>query len=73
MAVGQDTVLGDITQTAVEEAKAGKAPIQRMGRHRIAQQYFVPLILAIALIARPLAGGSSEGLPFSSARSGLSQ
>lgn len=47
-AVGQDTVLGQITKT-VEEAKAGKAPIQRLA-DRIAQ-YFVPLILAIALIA----------------------
>ncbi len=47
-AVGQDTVLGQITKL-VEEAKAGRAPIQRLA-DRVAE-YFVPLILVVALIA----------------------
>jgi Cu+-exporting ATPase len=45
-AVGQDTVLGQITKL-VEEARAGKAPIQRLA-DRVAE-YFVPVILLIAL------------------------
>jgi len=47
-AVGQDTVLGQITKL-VEEAKAGRAPIQRLA-DRVAE-YFVPLILVVALAA----------------------
>lgn len=47
-AVGQDTVLGQITKL-VEEAKAGRAPIQRLA-DRVAE-YFVPLILLVALLA----------------------
>ncbi|HEY6282530.1 MAG TPA: heavy metal translocating P-type ATPase [Nitrososphaerales archaeon] len=47
-AVGQDTVVGQITKL-VEEAKAGRAPIQRLA-DRVAE-YFVPLILAVALTA----------------------
>jgi Cu+-exporting ATPase len=47
-AVDQDTVLGQIAKL-VEEAKAGKAPIQRLAA-RVAE-YFVPLILAVAAIA----------------------
>jgi P-type Cu+ transporter len=47
-AVGQDTVLGQITRL-VEEAKAGRAPIQRMA-DRVAE-YFVPTILLVALAA----------------------
>ena len=45
-AVGQDTVLGQITRL-VEEAKAGKAPIQRLA-DRVAE-FFVPVILIVAL------------------------
>ncbi|HEV2137452.1 MAG TPA: heavy metal translocating P-type ATPase [Nitrososphaerales archaeon] len=58
-AVGQDTVLGQITKL-VEEAKAGRAPIQRLA-DRVAE-YFVPLILAVALtsaIGWELFGGVS--------------
>jgi Cu+-exporting ATPase len=47
-AVGQDTVLGQITKL-VEEARAGRAPIQRLA-DRVAE-YFVPLILIVALAA----------------------
>ncbi|HXY56077.1 MAG TPA: heavy metal translocating P-type ATPase, partial [Nitrososphaerales archaeon] len=47
-AVGQDTVLGQI-QTLVEQAKAGKAPIQ-MTADTISR-YFVPSILVVALSA----------------------
>jgi P-type Cu+ transporter len=47
-AVGQDTVLGQITKL-VEEAKAGRAPIQRLA-DRVAE-YFVPIILVVALLA----------------------
>lgn len=50
-AVGQDSVLGQITRL-VEEAKAGKAPVQRLA-DRVAE-YFVPAILIVALAA---AGG----------------
>jgi Cu+-exporting ATPase len=45
-AVGQDTILGQMTKL-VEEAKAGRAPIQRLA-DRVAE-YFVPAILLIAL------------------------
>ena len=45
-AVGEDTVLGHITRL-VEEAKAGKAPIQRLA-DRVAE-FFVPTILMVAL------------------------
>jgi len=58
-AVGQDTVLGQISKL-VEEAKAGKAPIQRLA-DRVAE-YFVPAILIMALVAAlgwRLAGGVS--------------
>ncbi len=58
-ATGQDTVLGQITRL-VEEAKAGKAPIQRLA-DRVAE-YFVPVILLIALGAAAgwrLVGGVS--------------
>ena len=47
-AVGQDTVLGQIARL-VEEAKAGRAPIQRLA-DRVAE-YFVPTILLVALAA----------------------
>jgi len=47
-AVGQDTVLGQIT-TLVEEARAGKAPIQRIADE--VAGYFVPIILLVALAA----------------------
>ena len=47
-AVGQETVLGQITKL-VEEAKAGRAPIQRLA-DRVAE-YFVPTILLVALVA----------------------
>lgn len=50
-AVGQDTVLGQITRL-VEEAKAGRAPVQRLA-DRVAE-YFVPAVLLVALGA---AGG----------------
>jgi len=45
-AVGQDTVLGQIGKL-VEEAKAGRAPIQRLA-DRVAE-YFVPAIILVAL------------------------
>ena len=47
-AVGQDTVLGQMMKL-VEEAKAGRAPIQRLA-DRVAE-YFVPAILLVALLA----------------------
>jgi P-type Cu+ transporter len=47
-AMGQDTVLGQITRL-VEEAKAGKAPVQRLA-DKVAQ-YFVPAILTVAVLA----------------------
>lgn len=57
-AVGQDTVLGQITRL-VEEAKAGKAPIQRLA-DRVAE-YFVPVILLIAAGAA-LGWGAAGGV-----------
>ena len=45
-AIGQDTVLGQMTKL-VEEAKAGRAPIQRLA-DRVAE-YFVPFVILIAL------------------------
>jgi len=45
-AVGQDTVLGQISRL-VEEARAGRAPIQRLA-DRVAE-YFVPAVLFVAL------------------------
>ncbi|HXW94320.1 MAG TPA: heavy metal translocating P-type ATPase [Nitrososphaerales archaeon] len=60
-AVGQDTVLGQITRL-VEEAKAGRAPIQRLADRLT--RYFVPLIIMVALGAaigwRLLAGVSAS-------------
>jgi Cu+-exporting ATPase len=50
-AVGQDAVLGQIARL-VEEAKAGKAPVQKLA-DRVAE-YFVPAILLVAATA---AGG----------------
>ena len=60
-AVGQDTVLGQITKL-VEEAKAGRAPIQRLA-DRVAE-YFVPLILVVALAAA-VGWGVLGGVSFS--------
>ncbi|HZW85081.1 MAG TPA: heavy metal translocating P-type ATPase, partial [Nitrososphaerales archaeon] len=47
-AVGQDTLLGQIMKL-VEEAKAGKAPVQKMA-DRVAE-YFVPVVLGIGVAA----------------------
>ena len=47
-AVGQDTLLGQITRL-VDQAQAGKAPIQRLA-DRVAE-YFVPVVLVIAGVA----------------------
>jgi len=60
-AVGQDTVIGQMTRL-VEEAKAGRAPIQRLA-DRVAE-YFVPAIIAIALGAA-LGWGVWRGVPLS--------
>jgi len=45
-AVGQDTVLGQMAKL-VEEAKAGRAPIQRLADR--VSEFFVPAIIVIAL------------------------
>lgn len=58
-AVGQETVLGQITKL-VEEARAGRAPIQRLA-DRVAE-YFVPLILLVALLAA-VGWGLAGGVP----------
>ncbi|MDE1853538.1 MAG: copper-translocating P-type ATPase [Thaumarchaeota archaeon] len=58
-AVGQETVLGQITKL-VEEARAGRAPIQRLA-DRVAE-YFVPLILLVALFAA-VGWGLAGGVP----------
>jgi Cu+-exporting ATPase len=60
-AVGQQTVLGQITKL-VEEAKAGRAPIQRLA-DRVAE-YFVPLILLVALTAA-IGWRLADGIPIS--------
>ena len=60
-AVGQDTVLGQMTKL-VEEAKAGRAPIQRLADR--AAEYFVPVIILIALGAA-LGWGVLGGVAFS--------
>ncbi|HUK80093.1 MAG TPA: heavy metal translocating P-type ATPase [Nitrososphaerales archaeon] len=60
-AVGQDTVLGQMTKL-VEEAKAGRAPIQRMA-DRVSES-FVPAIILVALGAA-LGWGLLGGVPFS--------
>ena len=60
-AVGQDTVLGQMTKL-VEEAKAGRAPIQRMA-DRVSES-FVPAIILVALGAS-LGWGLLGGVPFS--------
>lgn len=46
--IGQDTVLSQII-TLVEEARTGKAPMQRMADQ--VSKYFVPAIIAIAIAA----------------------
>jgi Cu+-exporting ATPase len=47
-AVGNDTVIGQIARL-VEEAKAGKAPIQRLADR--VSEFFVPAVVAVAIIA----------------------
>ena len=47
-AVGQDTLLGQIMKL-VEEAKAGRAPVQKMA-DRVAE-YFVPVVLGVGFVA----------------------
>jgi P-type Cu+ transporter len=61
-AVGQDTVLGQIARL-IEEAKAGRAPVQKLA-DRVAQ-YFVPLILLVAVISA--VGWTLAGVPASTA------
>jgi Cu+-exporting ATPase len=57
-AVGGDTVLGQITRL-VEEARAGRAPVQRLADR--VSEYFVPLILVVAVGAS--AGWILAGVP----------
>jgi P-type Cu+ transporter len=61
-AVGQDTVLGQIARL-VEEARAGRAPVQKLA-DRVAQ-YFVPLILLVAVGSA--LGWTLAGVPISTA------
>jgi Cu+-exporting ATPase len=60
-AVGRDTVLGQIA-SLVEEARAGKAPIQRLA-DRVAE-YFVPAILLTALVSA-VGWRAAAGVPIS--------
>ena len=62
-AVGNDSVIGQIAKL-VEEAKAGKAPIQRLA-DRISE-YFVPVIIVVAVIAA-LGWRLVAGVPISTA------